>query len=394
MAVFSGDAIGVDFGTDSIAILLPGEGVVLREASSVLSLKADEQQVLAVGDEARAMQGRTAEETVLGAPVQDGAMADVEMAALLLLSVCERATGRRKPLEKYRLFLNMPFGLTKVEKQALEQTARLAGSKKCVLVKAPLAAALGAGLPADQPKATMIVSLGAGTTQIAVISMGGIVAARSMRGGTLSMDEAIVRYVRKKKGLVIGPRTAEDLKIDIGSATLPDYDADGEEPFDCEQTHENPPDGVENDAEDEAEAATEPGGEPEPKPEPKQPEHEGEKVLLKGRDAKSGLPKTVEVSTRDIALALKEPISVLLDAMRDALQRTPEELAADVLEQGIQLTGGGALLFGLPQALSDATGVPVRVSEHPRDDVLLGLERLIDDNHLCKLCSDALSVEA
>lgn len=373
MGIFSGDAIGVDLGSSNIAIFLPGEGLVLREATSVLSLKSDAQQVMALGNEARAMLGRTAEDAMLYAPVMDGAVTDPDIAALLILALTERVTGKRKPMEKTRLFLSMPAGLTKVERQALFEAARLTGSKRTTLVKSPLAAALGAGLSVDEPRGTMVVVLGGGTTEIAVLSMNGIVAARSMRSGCLSMDEAIIRYVRRKKNLIIGARTAEDLKCDIGSAELPDYDSEDDEDLYADEPED-----------DEAEAEED----EEEKP------HEGEKVLLKGRDVETGLPKTITVTTRDIALALREPVRQLVDAMRDALSRTPEELASDILEQGIHLSGGGALLVGLAQVLAAHTGVEVTVSEHPEDDVLLGLGRLMDDERLYKECLDAGTVEA
>lgn len=373
MAMFSGDGIGVDLGSSTTKIHLAGEGIVLREASSVLALKSDSQQVISLGDEARAMLGRTAEETMLYAPVMDGAVTDVDIAALLVLALTERATGRRKPMEKSRLMLSVSLGLTKVERQAIETVARLAGSKRTSYVKTPLAAALGAGLNVSEPRGIMVAVLGGGTTEIAVLSMNGIVAARSMRTGSLSMDEAIVRYVRKKKGLIIGLRTAEDIKCDIGSAQLPDYDVD-EGGGICADQPEAQPEGGEADERERA-----------------QPE--GERVLLKGRDAKTGLPMTVEITTRDIALALREPVRILVDALSDALMRTPEELASDVLSEGIHLSGGGALLVGLAEVLSEHTGVPVHVSEHPEDDVLMGIGRLLDDERLYQACLEAGTVE-
>lgn len=365
MSIFSGDGIGVDLGSSNIAIYLSGEGIVLREASHVLTLKTDTQQVLGLGNEARAMLGRTAGDSMLYSPVIDGAVTDSDIAALLVLALTERVTGKRKPMEKARLYLSMSNGLTKVERQALEQTARLTGSKHSAYVKVPLAAALGIGLEVDQPRGTMVVVLGGGTTEIAVLSMYGVVAARSMRTGSLSMDEAIVRYMRREKGLIIGPRTAEDIKCDIGSAQLPDYD-------------------MEDEAQDVAESTED---------DKEEKQHEGEKVLLKGRDAKTGLPSTVEVTTRDIAKALREPVQMLVDALRDALMRTPEELAADVLEQGIYLSGGGAQLFGLAEVLSEQTGVPVHVSDHPQDDVLLGIGRLLGDDRMYRACVEVGSVQ-
>lgn len=367
MGLFSGNTIAIDLGSSFTAIYLSGQGIALREPTSILTLREDAQSVVAVGEEAYRMLGRTAEETVLMSPVIDGAVTDVDAATLLMLALAEKAAGRRKPMEKGQLFVGMSQGLTRVEHGALEQAARQTGAKRPILVRAPLAAALGAGLDADQPRGRMVVVLGGGTTEIAVISMNAVVAARSMRTGCFSMDEAIVRYVRRKKGLIIGPRTAEDLKCDIGSATLPDYDAEDEDL---------------PDAPDEAgeEAAAEAGP-------------QGEKVLLKGRDAKTGKPRTVPITTRDVALALKEPVRLLIDAMHDALSRTPPELAGDVKEEGVHLSGGGALLEGLAPLLSEKLEVPVTVSEHPQDDVLLGIARLSDDDKLRNLAVEAGTVE-
>lgn len=387
MSIFSGDAIGVDLGSANTTIYLDGEGLALREATQVLSLRSDSQKVLAVGDKARALLGRTAEEVMLFSPVMDGAVTDTDVAALLVLALTEKATGRRKPMEKVRLFLSMSQGVTRVERLALEQTARLAGARRAYLVKTPLAAALGAGLDTEQMRGTMVAVLGGGTCEIAILSMNAIVAARSMRNGSFSMDEAIVRYVRRKKMLAIGARTAEDIKCDIGSAELPDYDA---EDYDEDYTDEyDDPDKSPDPAGGglTVAGAGEENGQDEPCP------MEGERVLLKGRDARTGKPATITVTTRDIALALREPVRILVDALRDALSRTPPELAADILESGIHLSGGGALLPGLGEVLSTHTGVPVTISEHPQDDVALGLGRLMDDERLLRACIEAGSVE-
>lgn len=369
MGIFTGDGIGVDLGSSFVGIHLSGEGIALRESASVLSLKSDPQQVLGIGDEARQMLGRTAEDCALVSPVMDGAVTDVDVCALMVLALTERATGKRKPMEKVQLMMSMPVGLTKVERGALESVARLTGSKRTLFAKSPLAAALGAGLSVDEPRGTMVVVLGGGVTEICVLSMNGIVAARSMRTGSLSMDEAIQRYVRRHKDLIIGPRTAEDLKCDIGSAVLP---------APTEAMDQNLIEGTLMD-EDGNEIA--------------KAEEQGEKVLLKGKHTVTGMPTTIEITTRDIALALQEPVAVLVDAMRDALSRTPEELASDILEQGIHLSGGGARLFGLAELLEKQTGVPVSASDHPEDDVLLGLGRLLDDERLCRACIEAGSVE-
>ena len=370
MAVYNGDGIGLDLGSSNAGIYLRGEGIALREASCILSLKSDAQQVLGIGDEARDMLGRTSDECTLVNVIMDGAVTDVEAATLLTLALAERATGKRKPIEKARLMMSMPMGLTKVERAALLDVSKLTGGKRNYFVKAPMAAALGAGLSVEAPRGTMVVMLGGGLTEIAVISMHGIVAARSMRSGSLSMDESIVRSIRKEKDMIIGLSTAERIKCDIGSAVLP---AAEKKPME-----ENLIEG---------EVLDEHGMPIVPEPEP------GETVLLKGKHVKTGVPTTIDISTRDIAMALSEPVSVIVDAIRDALARTPEELAADILEQGIHLSGGGARLFGLKERIESMTGVPVHVSEHPEDDVLLGIGRLLDDERLLRECIEAGSVE-
>lgn len=359
MGFFTGEGIAIDLGSANTTVYLENEGIVLREPTSVLTLSDDPTAVLAVGGDAYAMSGRGGGQTMMQAPVMDGAVTDADLAALLMLTLAEKATGRRRPMEKAQLLVSMSQGLTKVEREALLQAVRMTGAKRSIAVKTPLAAALGAGLTVDQPRGSMVVVLGAGVTEIAVISMNAIVAARCMRSGMLSMDEAIVRYLRREKGVIIGLSTAEDLKCDIGSAQLPQEDEDLDQLLD-----EEPP-------RPQAEAA-----------EDDQPQ--GEKALLKGRDVKTGKPVTVTVSTLDIALALREPVRVLVDAVRDALGRMPSELGCDILEAGITLSGGGALLSNLAPLLAERAGLPVSVGEHPHEDVILGLGMLAGDEKLLR----------
>ncbi len=359
MSFFSGDGIAVDLGSANTTIYLENQGIVLREPTSVLVMADDPTQVYAVGGDAYAMGGRGQGRFDRLSPVMDGAVTDADMAALLMVSLAERATGRRKPMEKAQLLVSMSQGLTKVEKAALVQAVRMTGAKRAVLVKTPIAAALGAGLKVDDTRALMIVVLGGGTTELAVIAGGAIVAARSMRTGMLSMDEAIARHIRREKGIIIGLTTAEDLKCDIGSTEPPEEEAEGEQ---------DEADDKDDGEEDKAEAPD-----------------EGEKVLLKGRDAKTGQPTTVEITPRDIALGLEGNIALVVDALRDALSRVPPELAADILDAGICLSGGGALLKGLAPRLAAETSVPVSVGEHPHEDVILGLGTLASDERLLKL---------
>ena len=387
MGLLTGNFLGVDLGSSNTTVFLGGEGVVLREPTQVLALRADPESVIAIGHEAKAMLGRSSGEAVLVSPVMDGAVTDVEMAALITLAFLEKVTGRRKSLDKTMLMMSMSQGLTKVEKNALSQVAKLTGARSPYLVRAPLAAALGSGLTVDTPRGAMIVTLGGGTTEIAVLSRGGVVAARSMRTGGLSFDEAILRFVRRRKNVLIGLRTAEDLKCDIGSALLPDYDVESDDPEDLEPFERS--EFARLEASEHAEAlatrfpthAVAPG------------EMVGETVLLKGRDAKSGKPVTVPITTRELALALREPVRVLVDALRDAIGRVPPELAADIAEDGIRLSGGGALMQGLPELLSAKLELPVSVDDHPQDDVALGMGRLAEDDRLLKLATEAGSVE-
>lgn len=387
MGLMTGGCLAIDLGSSNTTIYMTGGGVVLREPTAVLALRADPEAVIAVGHEAKAMLGRASGEAVLVAPVMDGAVTDVDMAALYALAMCEKVTGRRKSLDKTQLLMSMSQGLTKVEKDALMQVAKLTGARSPLLVRTPLAAALGSGLTVDTPRAQMVVALGGGTTEIAVLSRCGVAAARSMRAGSLSFDEAIVRFVRRRKNVIIGLRTAEDLKCDIGSALLPDYDVDSDDPEDLEPFERSEFARME-DAED-AEAlalrfptyAVAPG------------EPVGETVLLKGRDAKTGKPVTVPITTRELALSLREPIRALVDALRDAVGRVPEEMAADVAEDGIRLSGGGALMKGLAELLAAKLELPVSVNEHPQDDVALGMGRLAEDDRLLRLATEAGAVE-
>ncbi len=386
MGFFSGDGIAIDLGSANTTIYLENEGIVLREPTSVLVVAGDHTQVVAVGGDAYAMQGRAQGKFERVSPVMDGAVTDAEMAALTMVTLAEKATGRRKPMEKAQLLASMSQGLTRVEKSALQQAVRMTGAKRAVLVKTPMAAALGAGLKVDGTRGVMMCVLGGGTTELAVIASGAIVAARAMRTGSLSMDDAIARYLRRKKGVVIGLTTAEDLKCDIGSAKLPAEDYD-ESQDDADDDIAQPALAApsEEDGEktgEEMEETIQDDGHP-----------QGEEVLLKGRDVATGKPTTVKVTTRDIALALREPIRLLVDALRDALSRVPPELAADILDAGICLSGGGALLSGLAELIAEKTGVPVSVGEHPHEDVILGLGMLATDERLLRLTIETGAAE-
>lgn len=323
MGVFSNGGVGLDLGSANVTICLENEGVVLREPSYVLTLRDNPEDVLGVGRDARQMLGRTPKDVALLSPVMDGAVADVELATLLMKSLAEKALGKRRALEKNRLVVSMSTGATRVEHAAAESAVRASGAKKAALIRGSIAAALGAGLSIEEARGVMVVLIGGSTTEVAVLSMNGVVAARTTRTGSLSMDEAIMRYIRREKGLIIGQRTAEDLKIDLATAL------------------EIPMTEVEN-------------------------------VTLRGRDARTGKPATAEINALDVQRAILPALDNLLESIREAFENTPAELAEDLLTNGIHLSGGGALLEGLRERLAAMLNIPVNISENPQDEVARG----------------------
>ena len=333
MGVFSSGGVGLDLGSANITICLENEGIVLREPSYVLALRDDPDEVLGVGRDARQMLGRTPKDVALLSPVMDGAVADIELATLLMKSLSEKALGKRRALEKNRLVVSMSTGATRVEHAAAAAAVRASGAKKAGLIRASVAAALGAGLSIDEAKGIMVVLIGGSTTEVAVISMNGVVAARTSRSGSLSMDEAIMRYVRREKGLIIGQRTAEDLKLDLATAM------------------EIPMSEIEN-------------------------------VTLRGRDARIGKPATATINQLDIQRAILPALDNLLENIREAFENTPAELAEDILTHGIHLSGGGSLLDGLRERLSQMLNLPVSIGENPQDEVALGACAAASDDKL------------
>lgn len=323
MGVFSTGGVGLDLGSANVTICLENEGVVLREPSYVLTLRDDPDEVLGVGRDARQMLGRTPKDVALLSPVMDGAVADVEQATLLMKSLAEKALGKRRALEKNRLVVSMATGATRVEHAAAQSAVRASGAKKAALIRASIAAALGAGLSIEEAKGVMVVLIGGSTTEVAVLSMNGVVAARTTRTGSLALDEDIMRYIRREKGLIIGQRTAEDLKIDLATAL------------------EIPMTEVEN-------------------------------VTLRGRDARTGKPATAEINALDVQRAILPALDNLLESIREAFENTPAELAEDLLTNGIHLSGGGALLEGLRERLAAMLNIPVNISENPQDEVARG----------------------
>ena len=335
MAVFSNSGAGIDLGSANVTIALSGEGVVLREPSYVLCLRDDTDNILAVGRDARQMLGRTPDDVALISPIMDGAVGNIDMAAVLVRKLAEKALGKRRVIEKNRLVITMSQGCTRVEQTALEDAIRQTGARRSCLVRSSVAAAIGAGVPIEAPQGSLLVTIGGSTTDVTILSMNGIAAARSMRTGSLAMDEAIMRYVRREKGLIISQRTAEDLKIDLGNAM--------EAPGLYRQT-----------------------------------------AALRGRDAATGKPATREITGADIHQAIEPSLQTLVECIRDAFENIPPELAEDILPQGIFLSGGGAQLEGLNQRLSDLIKLQVTLSEAPEDDAALGACAIAADDRLAR----------
>ncbi|MGB9905375.1 MAG: rod shape-determining protein, partial [Desulfotomaculales bacterium] len=308
MPVFSAD-IGVDLGTANVLVFVKGKGIVLNEPS-VVAINKESGKIIAVGKEARRMLGRTPGNITAIRPLQDGVIADYEVTERMLRYFIFKVCGR-KLFFRPRIMICIPAKVTNVEERAVLQAALQAGAGQAYVIEEPLAAAIGAGLNISEPRGKMVVDIGGGTTDIAVLSLGGIVCSSSLRVGGDKFDEAIARYVRKKFNLVIGERSAEELKISAGTA-YPGVTA--------EKT-----------------------------------------VEVRGRDALTGLPRSVNISSQDIYEAILEPLEAVIGAVKEVLERTPPELASDVAERGVVLTGGGALLQGIDLALSEETGIPVHV---------------------------------
>lgn len=335
MGVFSNGGVGVDLGSANVTICLENEGVVLREPSYVLTLRDEVDEVIAAGRDARQMLGRTPQDCTLAAPVMGGAVASIELTTALIRRLSDKALGKRRALEKNRLVVSMSQGCTRVERAALEDAVRAAGARRASLLRSSVAAALGAGIPFDEPRGFLLVLIGGSTTEVSILSMNGVVAARTMRTGSQAMDEAITRYIRREKKLIIGPRTAEDLKIDLGTAV-------------------------------------------------KNPSLSRSKVSLRGRDAISGKPATVEITAEDIHKAILPPLEALVESIRDAFENIPAELAEDILPNGVYLSGGGAQLEGLSDRLGEMLKLNVMLSENPQDDVALGACMAASDDRLAQ----------
>ncbi len=318
--------LGIDLGTANILVYEKGKGIVLREPS-VVAISSQSKKVLAVGEDARLMLGRTPGNIIAIRPMSDGVIADYTTTRKMLEHLFRKVVGR-KWLFKPRVLICVPSQVTSVEKRAVRQAALEAGAREAFTIEEPMAAAIGAGLPISMPGGNMVVDIGGGTTDIAVISLSGIVTSESLRVAGNRMDEVITRHIKSAHNLMIGERTAEEIKMRIGSAY----------PLEQELSY-----------------------------------------IVRGRDMVEGLPKSVEVSSLEIREALSDPVNAIVEKVKRVLEYTPPELSSDIIEAGIVLTGGGALLRGLDRLLIAATGIPVRVADDPLSCVAIGTGRALDE---------------
>ncbi|NLX93855.1 MAG: rod shape-determining protein [Clostridiales bacterium] len=331
--LFSQD-IGIDLGTANTLVFIKGKGIVTREPSVVaVDGRSNPPRVVAVGIEAKEMIGRTPGSITAVRPLKDGVIADFEITSDMLKAFIKRASSRSMFM-RTRVMICIPSGVTEVERRAVYDAAKSAGAKYVSLIEETMAADIGAGLPVSEAIGSMVVDIGGGTSEVAVISLGDVVTSRSVRVGGDNFDAAIIAYIKKKYNLLIGERTAEDIKITIGSA----YPFEGE--------------GAKN---------------------------------IKGRNLMDGLPKNIEISAEEIREALADPVNQILDAVRATLEKTPPELAADIIDRGIMLTGGGALLRGLDKLLAGETKIPVLIAENPLDCVVDGTGICLESDYLSKL---------
>lgn len=326
--MFSKD-IGIDLGTANTLVYMKGKGIVMREPS-VVAVDVRTDTVLAVGKHAKEMIGRTPGSIVAVRPMKDGVIADFDITATMLKHFIKQAV-KSTSFSKPHIIICIPSGVTEVERRAVEDAARQAGASNVELIEEPMAAAIGAGLPVNEPTGSMVVDIGGGTAEVAVISLGDIVTSVSVRCAGDKFDESIISYVKKKYNLLIGERTAEDIKIKIGSAY---------------PTEEN----------------------------------EGASVEIKGRNLVDGLPKDVTISAQEVREALSDSLDLIIDAIKSTLEKTPPELSADIIDHGIMLTGGGALLRGLDKLVEQETGMPVHVADNPLDCVVNGTGKQLDVN--------------
>jgi len=323
---FLGRDMAVDLGTANTLVYVRGRGIVLNEPS-VVAINTKTGHILAVGSEAKRMIGRTPGHIMAIRPLKDGVIADFDVTEKMLRYFIH-AVHKRRFLAKPRVVVCVPSGITGVEQRAVEEASIQAGARAAYIIEEPMAAAIGAGLPVHEPAGNMVVDIGGGTTEVAVISLGGIVTSQSIRIGGDELDEAIIAYIKKEYSLMLGERTSEEIKMAIGSAF----------------------------------------------PLPDEPHAE-----IRGRDLVSGLPKTIIVSAEEIRKAIEEPVNAIIDAVKNTLDKTPPELAADIMDKGIVLTGGGGLLKGLDERLKHETGMPIHITENPLSSVAIGSGKCLEE---------------
>ena len=317
--------MGIDLGTANTLVHVRGKGILLREPS-VVAIERENRKILAVGEEAKRMLGRTPGSIVAIRPLKDGVIADFEQTERMLRYFINKV--QRQSWAAPRVVVGIPSGITEVEERAVKEAAKKAGAKEAYVIEEPMAAAIGAGLPVTEPTGSMVVDIGGGTTEVAIISLGGIVTSRSIRVAGDEMDEAITSYVRRTYNLFIGDRTAEETKFEIGSAY----------PVGNERT-----------------------------------------MQIRGRDLVTGLPRSLVISSAEVREAIQDPVNAIVEAVKVTLETTPPELAADIMERGIVLAGGGALLEGLDKLLSRETSMPVHVATDPLSCVVVGTGRVLEE---------------
>jgi rod shape-determining protein MreB len=334
LGIFSND-LAIDLGTANTLVYAKGRGIISSEPS-VVAVDTEKHRVRAVGKEAKSMLGRTPGSIQAVRPLRDGVIADFEIAEAMLRYFIQKAHNRSTFLRP-RIVISVPSGITEVEKRAVRESALSASAREVYLIEEPMAAAIGAGLPITEPSGNMIIDIGGGTTEVAIISLSGIVYANSVRVGGDKMDDAILNYVKRKYNLLIGERTAERIKIEIGTAY---------------------------------------------------PSDEQRSLVVKGRDLVAGVPKTLEIHTEDVREALTEPVNAIVEAAKIALERTPPELAADIADKGIVLSGGGSMLQNLDILLREETGLPIMLAEDPFTAVVMGCGRCLDEVDLLRDVTD------
>ncbi|MBN1778176.1 MAG: rod shape-determining protein [Clostridiales bacterium] len=319
--------LGIDLGTSNTLVYVKGKGIVVNEPTIVVVTSDHKQRVRAVGDDAKIMLGRTTEGITAIRPMREGIISDFEMAQILIQYFMRKAIGSSY-LMKPRTFLSCPSSISPIERRAVLEAAKSSGARKVYLVEKPFASALGSGLPVFEPNGCMVVDIGGGTTDIAIISLGGVVISHSIRVGGVKMDEAIVNFIKREFNILIGDRTAEEVKLDLGAAL---------------------------------------------------PINEERRARIRGRDLITNLPQTTEISSAQIYEAIHDPCVAVLSAIKWLLERTPPELTADVMHNGIYLTGGGAQLYGMDQMIASELGIPVLLAKEPADCAVLGLGNIIEN---------------